>query len=87
MGIFIGNAKLSAWWLAAATVTAIVLPMALVLLVITGPAVRIAGTRMPGSPSVPAMSDIPYAYLVLYMSAMEGLPEPVVGGAGGDRQS
>jgi cell wall-associated NlpC family hydrolase len=52
----------------------VVLPLGLVLLVITGPAASFAGTGMAGGPSVLAMSEIPPAYLALYMGAAKACP-------------
>jgi hypothetical protein len=72
-------------WLAAAAAVVVVLPLALVLLVIAGPANGIANTSAAGGPSVLAMSDIPPAYLALYMSAAQtcpGLPWGVLAGIG-----
>jgi cell wall-associated NlpC family hydrolase len=72
-------------WLAAAAAISVVFPLALVLLVATGPANGIASTSAAGGPSVLAMSDIPPAYLALYMSAAQtcsGLPWAVLAGIG-----
>jgi cell wall-associated NlpC family hydrolase len=72
-------------WLAAAAATAVVLPLTLVLLVITGPTASFAGTGMADGPSVLAISDIPPAYLALYMSAAgtcPSLPWEVLAGIG-----
>jgi len=52
----------------------VVLPLALVLLVVAGPANGIANTGAVGGPSVLAISDIPPAYLALYMGAAQTCP-------------
>src|SRR5690348_13305449 len=72
-------------WIAAAAAIAVVLPLALVLLVAAGPANGIASTSALDGPSVLAMSDIPSAYLALYMGAAQtcpGLPWDVLAGIG-----
>jgi cell wall-associated NlpC family hydrolase len=72
-------------WLAAAAAMVVVLPLALVLLVAACPANGIANTSAAGGPSVRAMSDIPPAYLALYMGAAQtcpGLPWGVLAGIG-----
>jgi peptidoglycan DL-endopeptidase CwlO len=72
-------------WLAAAATSAVVLPLALVLLVTTVPATSVAGTSAAGGPSVLAMTDIPSTYLAWYMGAARtcpGLPWGVLAGIG-----
>jgi len=72
-------------WLAAIAATAVVLPLALVFLVSTGPAASQASTGLAGGPSLLALSDIPPAYLAMYMAAARtcpGLPWGVLAGIG-----
>jgi cell wall-associated NlpC family hydrolase len=72
-------------WLAAAAVAAVVLPLALVFLVTASTSAGQAGTGLAGGPSTLALSDIPPAYLALYMAAAQtcpGLPWGVLAGIG-----
>jgi cell wall-associated NlpC family hydrolase len=72
-------------WLAAAAASAVVLPLALVLLVTTVPATSVAGTSAAVGPSVLAMTDVPPTYLAWYMGAARtcpGLPWGVLAGIG-----
>src|ERR1039457_2623218 len=72
-------------WLAAIAVAAVVLPLALVFLVIASSATSQASTGLTGGPSMLARSDIPPAYLALYMGAAQtcpGLPWGVLAGIG-----
>jgi len=72
-------------WLAAAAAIAVVLPLALVLLVTADPTSSVAGTNVAGGPSVLAMSDIPPAFLALYIRAARtclGLRWGVLAGIG-----
>jgi cell wall-associated NlpC family hydrolase len=72
-------------WLAATTVAAVVLPLALVFLVTAGTSASQASTGLAGGPSTLALADIPPAYLALYMGAAQtcpGLPWGVLAGIG-----
>jgi cell wall-associated NlpC family hydrolase len=72
-------------WLVVGAAAAVLLPLALLLLVVAGPASTLASTTLSGGPSVLALSDIPPAYLTLYMSAAQtcpGLPWGVLAGIG-----
>jgi len=72
-------------WLAAAATTAIVLPLALLLLAAAEPMAGEASPSATGGPSVLALDDIPPAYLALYMGAARtcpGLPWGVLAGIG-----
>ena len=72
-------------WLAATAVAVVVLPLALVFIVSASSATSQASTGLAGGPSVLALSDIPPAYLVLYMGAAQtcpGLPWGVLAGIG-----
>jgi cell wall-associated NlpC family hydrolase len=72
-------------WLAAIAATAVVFPLALVFLVSAGPAASQASTGLAGGASTLALSDIPPAYLALYMAAAQtcpGLPWGVLAGIG-----
>jgi len=72
-------------WLAAGAAVAVVLPLTLLLLVAAAPTVSQASTSLAGGPSVAALSDIPPAYLALYMSVARtcpGLPWGVLAGIG-----
>jgi cell wall-associated NlpC family hydrolase len=72
-------------WLAATTAAAIILPLGLVLLVSVDPVASQASPGSAGGPSVVALSDIPPAYMALYMAAARtcpGLPWGVLAGIG-----
>jgi cell wall-associated NlpC family hydrolase len=72
-------------WLAVAAVVAVTLPLALLILVAANPAASGAAQSLAGGPSVLALSDIPPAYLALYMAAARtcpGLPWGVLAGIG-----
>jgi cell wall-associated NlpC family hydrolase len=72
-------------WLAATILAAILLPLALVLLLTASTSASEAGGSLAGGPSTLALSDIPPAYLALYMAAAQtcpGLPWGVLAGIG-----
>jgi cell wall-associated NlpC family hydrolase len=72
-------------WLTTAAAITVVLPLGLVLLVAAGPANGISNMSTVGGPSILAISDIPPAYLALYMGAAQtcpGLPWGVLAGIG-----
>ena len=72
-------------WLAAIAVAVIVLPLALVFLVSAATSASQASTGLAGGASTLALSDIPPAYLALYMAAAQtcpGLPWGVLAGIG-----
>jgi len=62
-------------WLAAGAAVAVLLPIVLLLLVSAGPQASQASTGPGGGPSVLALSDIPPAYLALYMGAAQTCPD------------
>jgi cell wall-associated NlpC family hydrolase len=71
--------------LAAIAAAAAVLPLALIFLVSAGTPASQAGTALAGGPGTLALSDIPPAYLALYMAAAQtcpGLPWGVLAGIG-----
>jgi cell wall-associated NlpC family hydrolase len=72
-------------WLVAGAAAAVLLPLALLLLATAGPTPTLASTTRSGGPSVLALSDVPPAYLILYMNAAQtcpGLPWGVLAGIG-----
>jgi cell wall-associated NlpC family hydrolase len=72
-------------WLTLAAATSVALPLTVLLLVTAEPMTSVAGTSAANGPSVLAMSDIPPAYLALYMGAAQtcpGLPWAVLAGIG-----
>jgi cell wall-associated NlpC family hydrolase len=72
-------------WLTVAATAAVALPLALLLLVAADSAVGQASPNWAGGLSVLALSDIPPAYLALYMGAAQrcpGLPWGVLAGIG-----
>src|ERR1035437_8026662 len=72
-------------WLAATALALVVLPLALAFIVRASSPTSHAGPGLAGGPSVLALSDIPPAYLVLYMGAAQtcpGLPWGVLAGIG-----
>jgi cell wall-associated NlpC family hydrolase len=72
-------------WLAATALAAVVLPLALVFIVTASISASGASTSLAGGPSATALSDIPPAYLVLYMGAAQtclGLPWGVLAAIG-----
>jgi len=62
-------------WLAVSAAVAVFLLIGLLLLVSAGPAASQASTGPGGGPSVLALSDIPPAYLALYMGAAQTCPD------------
>ena len=72
-------------WLAVTAALVVVLPLALLLLLSAAPASSQTGSTFGNNPSALALSDIPPAYLVLYMGAAQtcpGLPWGVLAGIG-----
>ncbi len=72
-------------WLAAAVATMAAAPLALLLVVSVGAASGSAAAAFAGGPTALAKSDIPPAFLVLYMDAAQtcpGLPWAVLAGIG-----
>jgi hypothetical protein len=72
-------------WLAVAATVTVVFPLALLLLVTADRSASQASPSLAGGPSVTALSDIPPAYLPLYMAAARtcpGLPWGVLAGIG-----
>jgi cell wall-associated NlpC family hydrolase len=72
-------------WLAAAAVTVIAAPLALVLLVTSASTASQSSTDLAGGPSVLALDTVPPAYLTLYLNAAQtcpGLPWAVLAGIG-----
>ena len=73
------------WLAAAAAVIAVAFPVALLLLAGAAAGSSQEGTSLVGGPSVLALSDIPPAYLALYLDAAQtcpGLPWGVLAGIG-----
>ena len=72
-------------WLAAGAAVVVAIPLALLFLVTATAAPSTAGAGVAGGPSALALSDIPPAYLVLYLQAAQtcpGLPWGVLAGIG-----
>jgi len=72
-------------WIAAAAAAVVILPLVLLFLAFAAATPGNAGTSLAGGPSVLALSDIPPAYLSLYMAAAQtcpGLPWGVLAGIG-----
>jgi peptidoglycan DL-endopeptidase CwlO len=72
-------------WIAASAAAVVVLPLVLLFLALAAAAPGNAGTSLAGGPSTLALSDIPPAYLALFMGAAQtcpGLPWGVLAGIG-----
>jgi cell wall-associated NlpC family hydrolase len=72
-------------WLAAAAVTVIAAPLALVLLVTSASTASQSSMNLAGGPSALALDTVPPAYLTLYLNAAQicpGLPWAVLAGIG-----
>ena len=72
-------------WLAVGAAVMVAIPLALLFLVSAVAMPSVAGTGLTGGPSELALSDIPPAYLVLYLNAAQtcpGLPWGVLAGIG-----